>query len=109
MKRPLKQIPVFRQQPGESQKRFFNRMERTAKAVIERSRYEDKYGVEVTQDEVTGQTSVRDREKDEVELAKEQASTASGCEIFPLTMKCLTPPTPTAAVPGRRRVAVKQV
>ena len=48
-------------------------MERTAKAVIERSRYEDKYGVEVTQDEVTGQTSVRDREKDEVELAKEQA------------------------------------
>ena len=73
MKRPLKQIPVFRQQPGESQKRFFNRMERTAKAVIERSRYEDKYGVEVTQDEVTGQTSVRDREKDEVELAKEQA------------------------------------
>ena len=28
MKRPLKPIPVFRQNPGESQRRFFNRMER---------------------------------------------------------------------------------
>ena len=72
MKRPLKPIPVFRQNPGESQKRFFNRMERTAKGVIERSKYEDKYGVEVKQDEVTGETSVRDREKDEVDLAAEQ-------------------------------------
>lgn len=72
MKRPLKPIPVFRQNPGESQKRFFNRMEKTAKGVIERSKYEDKYGVEVKQDEVTGETSVRDREKDEVELEAEQ-------------------------------------
>ena len=72
MKRPLKPIPVFRQNPGESQKRFFNRMERTAKGVIERSKYEDKYGVEVKQDEVTGETSVRDREKDEIDLAAEQ-------------------------------------
>ena len=72
MKRPLKPIPVFRQKPGESQKSFFNRMEKTAKAVIERSKYEDKYGVEVKQDEVTGQTSVKEREKDEVELAAEQ-------------------------------------
>merc|ERR1719291_1224263 len=72
MKRPLKPIPVFRQKPGESQKSFFNRMEKTAKSVIERSKYEDKYGVEVKQDEVTGQTSVKDREKDEVELAAEQ-------------------------------------
>ena len=47
-------------------------MERTAKGVIERSKYEDKYGVEVKQDEVTGETSVRDREKDEVELEAEQ-------------------------------------
>ena len=29
MKRPLKPIPVFRQNPGESQRRFFNRMERS--------------------------------------------------------------------------------
>ena len=72
MKRPLKPVPVFRQKPGETQKRFFNRMEQTAKAVIERSKYEDKYGVEVKQDEVTGETRVRDREKDEVELAAEQ-------------------------------------
>merc|ERR1719264_610205 len=63
MKRPLKPIPVFRQNPGESQKRFFNRMEKTAKAVIERSKYEDKYGVEVKQDEVTGKTSVKEKEK----------------------------------------------
>ena len=47
-------------------------MERTAKGVIERSKYEDKYGVEVKQDEVTGETSVRDREKDDVDLAAEQ-------------------------------------
>jgi hypothetical protein len=72
MKRPLKPIPVFRQEPGEGKKRFFERMEKTVKQVIERSKYEDKYNVEVTQDEVTGQTKVRDRPKDDVEMGAEE-------------------------------------
>jgi len=29
MVRPLKPIPVFKQEPGETQRRFFNRMETT--------------------------------------------------------------------------------
>ena len=49
--------------------------------MIERSKYEDKYGVEVKQDELTGETSVRDREKDEVELAKEQGGNLKYFEI----------------------------
>ena len=73
MKRPLKPIPVFRQRPEESKKAFFNRMENTVKSVIERSKYEDKYGVEVSRDEFTGQTKVVDRPKDEVELELERA------------------------------------
>ena len=33
MSRPLKPIPVFKQEPGETQRRFFNRMETTVQVL----------------------------------------------------------------------------
>ncbi len=87
MKRPLRPVPVFKQRPGESEKRFLNRVEVTCKVgrgkaaalkkrslilsafflqgVLKRRQYEDRYNVELVDDPETMVTSVKDREKDE--------------------------------------------
>ncbi len=76
MKRPLKPVPVFKQNPGESERRFLNRVEVTCKAVLKRKQYEDKYGVEMVQD-MNGQVeAVKDREKDEVEQEQDRLKSA---------------------------------
>ena len=66
MSKPLRPVPIFRQEPGESKRAFFNRMEATTKAVLERRKFEDKFDVEVTQNE-SGETEVKDRQRDEIE------------------------------------------
>ncbi len=76
MKRPLKPVPVFKQNPGESDKKFLNRVEVTCKQVLKRREYEDKYGVDITDDPESGGTSIRDREKDEVDLEVEKKKKA---------------------------------
>lgn len=73
MTRPLRPVPVFKQRPGETQKRFLRRMELGVKDVIEKKKYEDKYGVEVHHDVVTGEARITDRPKDEVDAEVEEA------------------------------------
>merc|ERR1719242_2888613 len=65
MKRPLKPVPVFKQQPGENKRTFFHRMDKTIQGMKSRRQWENRYGVDVTTDE-HGQTKVVDHEKDEV-------------------------------------------
>ena len=64
MKKPLKRIPVFKQLEGESQKRFLNRVNRVTQQVVKRRQYEDKFGVDVTEDE-RGNVQVKKRKLDE--------------------------------------------
>ena len=45
MTKPLKPVPDFRKKKGESEDAFMNRVERETQAVIQRSRFEDKYKV----------------------------------------------------------------
>ena len=66
MTKPLKPIPVFKQMPGESKKKFFRRMDLGVQSVLKRKQYEDKYDVDVIDDPETGQTKIQDRTKDEV-------------------------------------------
>merc|ERR1711874_880273 len=71
MKRPLKPVPVFKQQPGENKRSFYHRMDKTIQGMKSRRQWENRYGVDVTTDE-HGQTKVVDHEKDEVELEIEK-------------------------------------
>jgi len=77
MTRPLKPVPVFKQMPGEAKKQFFRRMDKTVNAVLERKKYEDKYDVDVVDNPETGQTTVKDREKDELDLEVEKKKAKS--------------------------------
>ena len=45
MTRTLKPVPDFRKKKGESEDAFMNRVERETQAVIQRSRFEDKFKV----------------------------------------------------------------
>lgn len=67
MTKPLKPIPLFKQEEGESKRKFFNRMEATVKSVLQRKEYENKFDVDVVDDPVTGKSIVKDREKDEID------------------------------------------
>jgi len=71
MKRPLKPVPVFKQQPGENKRTFFHRMNKTIQGMKSRREWEHRFGVDVTTDE-QGQTSVVEHEKDEIELEIEK-------------------------------------
>merc|ERR1719187_2257452 len=71
MNRPLKPVPVFKQQPGENKRAFFYRMDTTIQNMKERRDWEKRYNVDVTTDE-QGQTRVVEHEKDEVELEIEK-------------------------------------
>jgi len=67
MNRPLKPVPVFKQQLGENKRAFFYRMDTTIQNMKERRDWENRYGVDVTTDE-QGQTRVEKHEKDELEM-----------------------------------------
>jgi len=71
MNKPLKPIPVFKQNPGEHKRAFFYRMDQTIQSMKKRAQFEDKYKVDVQMDE-TGKSTVVDREKDEVEIEIEK-------------------------------------
>jgi len=82
MTKPLKPVPVFKQVPGETKKAFYRRMDRTVNAVLQRKKYEDKYDVDVFDDPQTGETSVKDRQKDEIDLEVEKKrKTKKGVQI----------------------------
>merc|ERR1719228_1519260 len=71
MTKPLKPIPVFKQGQGEHKRAFYYRMDQTIQSMKKRAKFEDKYKVEVLNDE-KGNSVVVDREKDELELEMEK-------------------------------------
>jgi len=71
MNRPLKPVPVFKQQPGENKRAFYYRMDKTIQSMKSRRDWEKRYNVDVTTDE-QGQTRIVEHEKDEVELEIEK-------------------------------------
>merc|ERR1712080_660027 len=71
MNRPLKPVPVFKQNLGENKRAFFYRMDKTIQSMKARKDWENKYGVEVTTDE-HGNQKVIDQPKDEVTLEIEE-------------------------------------
>jgi len=82
MKKPLKPVPVFKQNPGESKKAFYKRMDKTVNAVLQRKKYEEKYDVDVFDNPETGQTDVKDRQKDEIDLeVDKKRKTKKGVQI----------------------------
>ena len=71
MKKPLKPIPVFRQNPGEHKRAFYYRMDQTIQSMKKRAMFEDKYKVDVHLDD-GGNSKIVDREMDEVEMEIEK-------------------------------------
>merc|ERR1719147_226904 len=71
MKRPLKPIPVFKQNPGEHKRAFYYRMDKTIQSMKKRADFEDKYKVDVQMDS-QGNSIIVDREKDEIDLEVEK-------------------------------------
>merc|ERR1719431_808030 len=71
MKKPLKPIPVFKQNPGEHKRAFYYRIDQTIQSMKKRAQFEDKYKVDVQMDD-KGNSKIVDREKDEVELEMEK-------------------------------------
>lgn len=67
MTKPLKPVPVFKQNPGEPQRQFLRRVNRTVQQFLTRKEYEDKYNVEMVNDPKSGQPQFIDREKDEID------------------------------------------
>ena len=66
MNKPLKPVPVFKQNPGEHKRAFYYRIDKTIQSMKKRATFEEKYKVDVTMDP-SGQTKIVDREMDEVE------------------------------------------
>merc|ERR1712098_1007725 len=71
MKRPLKPIPVFKQNPWEHKRAFYYRMDKTIQSMKKRADFEDKYKVDVQMDS-QGNSTIVDREKDEIDLEVEK-------------------------------------
>ena len=67
MKKNLKPIPVFKQNPGEKERQFFRRVNNTVNQFLKQKEYEAKYDVDLVQDPSSGKTSFIQREKDELE------------------------------------------
>jgi len=63
MNKPLRPIPVFHQKQGESQGHFFSRMHMAINEMKNQRKYEEKYNVQVVQDE-HGNTKLVDQEPD---------------------------------------------
>jgi len=71
MKKDLKPIPAFRQNPGEKERHFFKRVNQQVTQFLKQKTYEAKYNVDLVQDE-SGQTKFVQREKDELQLEQEK-------------------------------------
>lgn len=71
MNRPLKPVPVFKQQLGENKRAFYYRMDKSIQSMKARKDWENRYGVEVTTDD-HGNQKVIDQPKDEVTLEMEE-------------------------------------
>merc|ERR1712012_49029 len=67
MKKPLKPIPIFKQDPGEKQKHFFKRVHNQVQQFLQQKQYEAKYNVDLIQDAENGKTKFVEREKDELD------------------------------------------
>merc|ERR1719242_961362 len=67
MNKPLKPVPVFKQNPGEHKRAFYYRIDKTIQSMKTRAKFEEKYKVDVKMDP-SGQTKIVDREMDEVEM-----------------------------------------
>merc|ERR1711893_389963 len=66
MNKPLKPVPVFKQNPGEHKRAFYYRIDQTIQSMKKRALFEEKYKVDVQMNS-TGETKIVDREMDEVE------------------------------------------
>merc|ERR1719220_1532959 len=66
MTKPLKPVPVFKQNPGEHKRAFYYRIDQTIQSMKKGATFEEKYKVDVKMDP-SGQTKIVDREMDEVE------------------------------------------
>ena len=67
MKKPLKPIPIFKQDPGEKPKLFYKRVHNQVEQFLQQKQYEEKYNVDLVQDEENGKTKFVEREKDELD------------------------------------------
>lgn len=73
--KPEKVVPIFDQQPGESDHRFWHRVNRETNAFIKETEFETKFNVEIKRNPETGYIEgVEKKQKDELdELAKLRA------------------------------------
>ena len=71
MTKPLKPVPVFKQNPGEHKRAFYYRMDQTIQSMKKRALFEEKYKVDV-QMSADGGTQIVDREQDELEKEYEK-------------------------------------
>lgn len=60
--RPLKDIPKLTRKPGETDRDFLWRTELTTRNYLNKSKYEDKYDVDLVTDKVTGDVQVKKRD-----------------------------------------------
>ena len=60
--RPLKPVPKFERQPGEGDKDFLWRVELATRNFLNKSKFEDKYDVDVITDKVSGEVEVKKRD-----------------------------------------------
>ena len=66
MNKPLKPVPVFKQNPGEHKRAFYYRIDQTIQSMKKRAQFEQKYKVDVQMD-ASGGTKIVDREMDEID------------------------------------------
>ena len=71
MNKPLKPVPVFKQNPGEHKRAFYYRIDQTIQSMKKRALFEEKYKVDV-QMKPDGGTQIVDREQDELEKEYEK-------------------------------------
>jgi len=72
MKKDLRPIPAFKQNPGEKERHFFKRVNQEVTQFLKQKSYEAKYNVDLVQDQDTGKTKFVQREKDELQLEQEK-------------------------------------
>jgi len=70
MSKPLRPVPVFKQEEGEHKRAFYYRMHRTIDSMKQQRSYENKFKVELRRD-MDGNTKMVEAEKDEVDQVLE--------------------------------------
>ncbi|KAG7160938.1 Coiled-coil domain-containing protein 137-like [Homarus americanus] len=72
MTRPLKMVPMLKQHPHESEKKFVKRVDRATKVILKEAAFEDKFQVDVMRDEQGSVTSVKRRENSDPLLSEKK-------------------------------------